>query len=117
VRSLRPTWTSCEDRLRSTCVRPLAGLRKLEGLIFAGARVKDLAPLAGLTGLESLDLFGCRPAVPARLLRSFADLPSLSELVADEATGVPREVLSLDCFDNCLPRLRAYLSGTTVAAV
>ena len=71
----------------------------------------DLSPLSGLHGLQSLHLYGCRPAVPATFLRVLVDHPHLTTLDADEAVGVPREVLSHNEYDNCLPRLRAYFSS------
>src|SRR4029077_6610543 len=55
-------------------------------------------------------LYRCQPASMAMHLRSFTDLPHLTELVADEETGIPRGVLSHGGYDNCLPRLRTYFS-------
>jgi internalin A len=99
-----------------TDLSPLAGLQELHSLDLRYCRdVTDLSPLAGLQGLQSLNLVGCRLAVPAMLFRIFADHPRLIELFADEAVGVPREVLSQND-DNCLPRLRAYFSELDLGA-
>ena len=92
-----------------TDLTPLAGLQELKTLKLTSAGIPDLAPLTGLQGLQSLNLCDCRPPVPAAFLRICADHPRLTELDADKAVGVPREVLSHDYGDNCLPRLRAYL--------
>jgi internalin A len=91
-----------------TDLSPLSGLVGLQSLNLSGTGVTDLSPLSGLQELQSLDFYGCRPAVPAPLLRSFTELPRLIRLVADEAVGVPREVLSHGYGDDCLPRLRTY---------
>ncbi len=100
-----------------TDLAPLAGLQRLKRLNLRECTgVKELAPLAGLLGLEDLDLYGCRPSVPASLLRVLVDHPCLAELKADEAVGVPREVLSHRFDDNCLPRLRTYLSELDLGA-
>ncbi|HKI04653.1 MAG TPA: COR domain-containing protein [Thermoanaerobaculia bacterium] len=40
----------------------------------------------------------------------------MAKLVADEAVGVPREILSHDYDDNCLPRLRTYFSELELGA-
>jgi internalin A len=94
-----------------TDLSPLAGLEGLQSLdLQYCTSVMDLSPLAGLQGLQSLDLYGCRPAIPEELLQVLADHPHLTQLVADEAVGVPREVLSHYGGDNCLPRVRTYLS-------
>ncbi len=105
--------------LSSTSVKdlsPLAGLLGLQSLDLSSTSVKDLSPLAALQGLQALDLYGCRPAIPTMLLQVFADHALLTNLVADEAVGVPREVLSQDVSDNCLPRLRTYLSELGLGA-
>ena len=99
-----------------TDLAPLAGLQGLQTLYLSSTGVTDLAPLAGLQGLQTLDLSGCRPAVPNQLLRDLTELPRLTVLRADEAVGVPREVLSHDFFDNCLPRLRTYFSELALGA-
>ncbi|HEX4960322.1 MAG TPA: leucine-rich repeat domain-containing protein [Thermoanaerobaculia bacterium] len=94
-----------------TDLAPLAGLQELQRLDLQDCQsLTDLAPLVGLQELQRLDLYGCRPAVPEKLLQVLADHSRLTELVADEAVGVPREVLSHGQFDNCLPRVRTYLS-------
>ena len=95
---------------------PLAGLQRLQSLDLWGVGAEDLSPLAGLQGLQKLNLFHFRRAVPAALLRVFADHPRLAELVADEAAGVPQAVLSRDYGDNCLPRLRAYFPELELGA-
>jgi internalin A len=101
----------------ATDLAPLAGLQGLQSLdLQACTGVTDLAPLAGLQGLQELNLHGCRPAVPAMVLRMFAYHPRLTTLVADEAVGVPREVLSHSYADNCLPRLRTYFSELDLGA-
>src|SRR4029077_3259095 len=89
---------------------PLTGLQGLRNLDLWRTSVTDIAPLARLKGLARLGLFGCRPAVPAWLLPALAEQPRLTELVVDEAIGVPQEVLSHASYDNCLPRVRAYLA-------
>ncbi len=100
-----------------TDLAPIAGLQALQNLYLSDCKaVTDLAPLGELRGLETLYLFGCRPPIPPKLLRIFADHPRLTGLDADEATGVPREVLSRRYEDNCLSRLRAYLSELDLGA-
>jgi len=59
-------------------------------------------------------LYGCPVAVPEGLLRDLSR--RLAELYADKAVGVPREVLSGKWDDNCLPRLRAFLTEVDLAA-
>jgi internalin A len=99
-----------------TDVSPLSGLAGLQSLFLLRTGVTDVSPLSGLAGLRGLNLYGCRSAVPAMLLRTFANHPCLYYLVVDEAIGVPREVLSQDFEDNCLPRLRAYFSELSLGA-
>jgi len=93
---------------------PLAGLPGLQTLNLTDTGVTDLAPLAGLAGLQSLDLYGCLAVISQQLLRALAD--RLTELVADKAVGVPREVLSHGGGDDCLPRLRSYFAELDLAA-
>jgi internalin A len=93
---------------------PLAGLKELQTLDLAGTGVTDLAPLGELTGLRTLNLSFCPVAIPKQLLRVLSE--RLTNLRADSAVGVPREVLSHDLSDNCLPRLRAYFSELDLAA-
>jgi len=88
---------------------PLGGLQGLHNLNLSSTSVTDLSPLAGLQELRSVSLYGCRPAAPGELLRALVDHLQVA-LIADEAVGVPREVLSHDEDDNCLPRVRTYLS-------
>jgi hypothetical protein len=91
----------------------LAGLQRLKTLDISNCdKVRDLWPLADLHGLESLDLYGCRPA-PRLLLEALIKDLSLIELRVTEAVDVPREMLSQGPYDDCLPRLRAYLSELT----
>ena len=105
------------DCLSVTDLAALAGLPELESLDLGWCwNVTDLSPLTGLQRLQSLSLDGCRHAVPVMLIRSLAELPRLTELFADQAVGVPREVLSRHSFDNCLPRLRAYFSELALGA-
>ncbi|HTG31675.1 MAG TPA: COR domain-containing protein [Thermoanaerobaculia bacterium] len=107
-------------RLWSTGVidlTPLAELQCLRSLdLDFCTSVADLSPLGGLQELRTLNLYGCRPAVPTMLLQLFANHPCLSDLKADEAVGVPQEVLSHRLDDNCLPRLRTYLSELDLGA-
>jgi internalin A len=94
-----------------TDLSPLAGLVGLRRLVLAFCSgITNLYPLAELKELELLNLQRCRSAIPAILLRLFADQLRLRELIVDEATDVPREVLSHAYFDNCLPRLRTFFS-------
>jgi internalin A len=106
--------------LSSTDVTDLAPIAGLQGLQILNLRfcrgVTDLAPITGLRALQILDLFGYRPAVPATILQVCADHPRLATFFADEAVGVPREVLSHGSRDNCLPRLRTYFSELTLGA-
>ncbi len=96
---------------RVTNLTPIAGLRALQSLdLDSCASVTDLSPLAELRGLRRLNLFGCRPPIPPSLFRSFAHLDDLTYLTADNAIGVPREILSRNIGDYCLPRIRAYLA-------
>jgi internalin A len=99
-----------------TDLSPLSGLAGLQSLDLTNTGVTDLSPLSGLAGLQSLCLSECRPGPSAAILQSFSDHPCLSELIVDEAVGVPREVLSHGMFDNCLPRLRAYFSELDLGA-
>jgi internalin A len=100
-----------------TDLQPLAGLRELQNLDLANCKgVTSFQPLAALQGLQKLDLYDCRTAVPAEFLRTCANHPRLNTLFANEAVGVPREVLSHTDIDNCLPRLRAYLSELALGA-
>jgi internalin A len=99
------------SRTAVTDLAPLAGLQALQSLDLRHCRdVTDLAPLPELQTVQSLYLYGCRPPIPAPLLRALNSHPRLTELYADEAEGVPREVLSHDDVDNCLSRLRTHLS-------
>jgi internalin A len=96
---------------------PLTRMKELTALALDFCKdVKDLAPLTGLKGLKYLTLYGYQPAVPAMLLRTLTSLPRLIELNIDEAIGVPREVLSHHRVENCLPRLRTYLSELDLGA-
>jgi internalin A len=96
---------------------PLAGLQALQRLDLTGCpALSDLAPLAGLQALQTLYLYGSLTTIPERLLRIFADHPHLTKLVADEAASIPREALSHQYGDNCLPRLRTYLSELDLGA-
>jgi internalin A len=104
------------SRTSVTDLASLASLQGLQTLDLVGLSVTDLSPLVGLLELRKLDLYGCRPAVPAGLLRVFADHPRLTEVVADEAVGVPREVLSHNYGNNCLPQLRTYFSELDLGA-
>ncbi len=100
-----------------TDLTPIAGLQALQTLDLSYfTAVTDLVHLGRLPSLHSLYLFGCRPPLPPYLLRTFAAHPRLNELAADEAAGVPREILSHDYGDNCLPRLRAYLAELDLGA-
>ena len=96
------------SRTRVADLSPLAALHGLETLRLSGTRVTDLSLLTELRKLEKLDLGDC-PPVPARLLRALARLPRLTRLVANEATGVPKEAISIYWQDDCLVRLRNYL--------
>jgi internalin A len=109
-RSLEPVRTEPVD------LSALSGLPSLQKLSVVRTEVTDLTPLSVLPGLQSLNLYACRPAPPASLLRLFADHPRLTELYADEASGVPREVLSHGLNDNCLPRLRSYFDELKLGA-
>jgi internalin A len=93
---------------------PLAGLQGLQSLDLSNTSVTDLKPLAELQGLQKLNLFGCRPSITA--FRVLANHPRLAELGVDKAADVPRKVLSHDYSDNCLPRLRTYLSELDLRA-
>jgi internalin A len=99
-----------------TDLAPLAGLRELRSLDLSFTQVRDLAPLAGLRKLQSLNCYGCRLAVSLTLLKDFACHPQLAAFIADKAAGVPREVLSHRFADNCLLRLRTYLSELDLGA-
>jgi internalin A len=99
-----------------TDLAPLVGLQELRSLNMTRSGVADLALLAGLQRLQSLDLYDCRPPIQAEFLQVFAEHPRLLKLVATEAVGVPREVLSHHLNDNCLPRLRAYLAEIDLGA-
>ncbi len=99
-----------------TDLSPLSGLIALQSLDLSETGVKDLLPLLSLLSLQSLNLHDCRAAPPAAILQSFSDHPCLSELIVGEGGGVPREVLSHDRFDNCLPRLRTYFSELDLGA-
>jgi internalin A len=99
-----------------TNLSPLAGLEKLQSLDLSSCTgLTDLSSLAGLQRLHRLNLYRSRPGVPSTLLRIFADHPHLIEFFADEAIGIPREVLSHG-YDNCLPRLRTYFSELDLGA-
>jgi internalin A len=96
---------------------PLSGLTDLQSLDLQWCQgVADLSPLLGLTGLERLYLFWYRPAPLVEFLRNFIENPLLTEIVLDEATGIPREILSKNLADNCLPRLRTYFAELALAA-
>ncbi len=97
-----------------TDLAPLADLQGLQYLFLSGTGVTDLAPLANLEALQSLFLFNCRPL--PETFRALANHPRLAELVADEVAGIPREVLSHNIFNNCLPRLRSYLDELKLGA-
>jgi internalin A len=99
-----------------TDIEPLARLQALRSLRLSDTGITDIQPLAGLQRLQILDLYGYRLAVPAEFLRTFADQPRLKVLFAEEAVGMPREVLSHHAEDNCLPRLRAHLSELALGA-
>jgi internalin A len=107
---LEPNLTEAERRIEEA---RRTGAKSLD---LSLTDVTDLSPLSGLAGLETLYLAGCRPAVTANLLRVFAGHPRLTTLVADEAVGVPKEVLSHDPSENCLPRLRTYFSELDLGA-
>ncbi len=92
---------------------PLVGLAGLQRLSLTYTYVWDLSPLSGLAALRGLDLYTCGPAIPKELLQVLAR--RLNRLVADKAVGVPREVLSKESWDDCLPRLRAFFSELDLA--
>jgi internalin A len=94
-----------------TDLAPLAGLHGLQDLNLGYCTsVTDVAPLTEIKGLQKIGLYGCGLALPPQIVRAFAHHSRLMNLDADEALGVPREVLSHYHGDNCLPRLRTYLS-------
>jgi len=99
-----------------TDLAPIARLQGLQELDLSGTGVTDLAPLAQMRALQRLDLYRCRVAIPAKLVRLFAEHSRLTHLVAKEADSVPQEVLSHSFNDNCLPRLRAYLAELNLVA-
>jgi len=67
-----------------TDLAPLVELQALQTLILQYCEaLRDLAPLPKLQALRFLDVYGCQLAIPATLLRAFADHPHLTELVAD----------------------------------
>ena len=93
-----------------TDLTPLHGLQGLQNLYLGSCTgVTDLTPLQGLQGLQNLNLWGGRP-VERPLLRELAHHSNLASLILDEAAEVPREVLSHEYDDNCLPRLRSWLA-------
>jgi len=100
-----------------TDLSPLSGLAGLQSLDLSYCRgVPDLSPLSGLQSLESLNLYDSRASIPVDFLRTFANHARLIQLIADKAIGVPREVLSHEDHDNCLPRLRTYLAELDLAS-
>jgi internalin A len=112
LQSLDLSWTGLTDL---SSLSGLAGLQNLDLQSCTG--LTDLSSLSGLAGLQRLNLYGSRCPIPRALLRVFADPQRLIQLIADEAVGVPREVLSQNNYaDNCLPRLRTYLSELDLGA-
>jgi internalin A len=97
-------------------IAPLGGLQELQKLDLQRTGVTDLSPLAKLQGLQGLYLTGCRPTVSAETLRAITSNGRLTQLVANEVVGVPREILSRNYEDDCLPRLRAYLADLELGA-
>jgi internalin A len=97
-------------------LKPIAGLQALQVLNLSNTAVSNLEPIAGLQELRYLALYDCRPATPTKFVRVFANHRRLASLYADEAIGVPKEILSHRFFDNCLPRLRAYFAELDLGA-
>jgi internalin A len=117
---------------------PLAKLSNLQDLkiSFCAALSGDLGPLAKLSNLQCLEVSHCSALAGAvtplvclvslRKLTVFrlgkvrfslatcrqilAEIPTLEELCCDSVEQVPSEVLSNYDRDNCLPRLRSYLT-------
>ncbi len=95
---------------------PLAALAGLQRLGLTGTAVTDLAPLSGLQALVHLGIYDCEHPLSTPMLRIVADLPALTDLIANHASGLPREVLSRHEDDNCLPRLRSYFAELDLGA-
>jgi internalin A len=94
-----------------TDLQPLSGLQALRHLDLSDCEnLKELDPITSLRELQELDLYACRPAIPLAIVQRLVALSSLTDLKASEALCVPREVLSHNLLDNCLPRLRSYFS-------
>jgi len=94
---------------------PLAGLPDLQ-VLEVGEAYGDLSALSNLRNLKSLNLYDYWGAIPIELIRFFVTHPSLTQLAAANAVAVPREVLSASHYDNCLPRLRTYISELDLEA-
>jgi internalin A len=100
-----------------TDLSPLSSLKRLQILDLRDCQdVTDLSPLLGLEDLQKLYLYGCRPAPSVTLLRILAEGLHLTDLNVDEVVDIPREVLSQENNDNCLPRLRTYFSELDLGA-
>ena len=98
-----------------TNLTPLASMQVLRTLDLSLCdEVADLAPVAAIQGLKELKLWQVR--IPPSILGALSNHPLLTKLVASESVGIPREVLSRNEFDDCLPRLRAYFSELALGA-
>ncbi len=99
------------DRQGVTDLSALAGLQGLQSLNLSDClAVTDLSALAGLQGLRSLNLYSCRPPIENTVLRNLVASPRLASLICDEGESMPREVLSHESDEDCLPRLRSFFA-------
>lgn len=126
--------TLCLGGTRVIHLTPLERLTALETLDLDSTDISDLSSLAGLSALQSLTTHYCTRLQSWEALIHHGNLrtldgmemgacgvplavvftwPKLEELIVNQMSGVPPEVLSEDWEDNCLPRLRAWQQDLT----
>lgn len=93
-----------------TSLEPVTGLIALQSLNVSGCRkITSLDPIAALSTLEMLYLFGVPSGQTLRIEALWRDWPVDSTLVTNHHQTAPPEILSLNRYDDCLPRLRSWL--------
>lgn len=108
------TYLDCSDTAVKN-LAPLSGLNMLAELDCMRTDVSDLEPVSRLKSLAELD---CSHTNIVAWPRTFLQLPLFTKMVSAGARidRIPREELSQDYSDNCLPNIRAYFADLDAGA-